>query len=682
MKFENVLTTCPYCGCGCGFYLQVINDQIVGVIPCKTHPVNEGRLCIKGWNAHAFIHDERRLTNPLMKKNGKFEEVSWDEAINKIAEKLKEIKDKHGPDSIGVLSSARCTNEENYLLMKLARAVIGTNNVDHCARLCHASTVAGLAYAFGSGAMTNSQPEFEDCDCILITGSNTIEQHPLIGGRILRAIEKGAKLIVVDPRRIPIAKFADKFLQFKPGTDVAWLNGFMNVIINENLHDQEFIDTRTEGFEEFKKILGEYTPEKVQEISGIPAEDLIEAAKMYASADKASIVYSMGITQHTTGVDNVKSTANLAMLTGNMGRPSTGVNPLRGQNNVQGACDLGALPNVYSGYQKVGDEAVQAKFAEAWDCSTLSPDPGLTVVEMMNAAAEGKLKAMFIMGENPMISDPDINHVKEALENLELLVVQDIFPTETSELADIVLPGASFAEKDGTFTATDRRVQRIRKAIDPLGDSKPDWEIICLIGKAMGNGGQFEFGSPKDVADEIAKVTPIYGGITFERLERDVAVHWPCLDADHPGTPFLHKDKFSRGKGLFSAIEFKEPAELPDDEYPLLLTTGRVIFQWHTGTMTRKSPKLEQEAPTGFIELNPADAESLGVENGEMVKISSRRGEIQAQILITDGIKPGIVFMPFHYAECAANVLTNAALDPIAKIPELKVCAVRIEEIS
>lgn len=679
MNYQNVLTTCPYCGTGCALYLQVLDGKLAGVIPCKTHPVNEGKLCIKGYNAHKFVEHPDRLKKPLVKKGDKFVEVSWEEALSLIAEKLLEIKNKYGSDSIGVLSSARCTNEENYLMQKFARAVLGTNSVDHCARLCHASTVAGLANAFGSGAMTNSTPEFENADCILITGSNTIEQHPLIGGRILRAKDKGAKIIVVDPRTIPMAKYADIHLVFRPGTDVAWLNGFMNIILENGLEDREFIEQRTEGFDDLKKAVQKYTPEYVEKITWIQKEDLIEAALTYAKAEKGSIVYSMGITQHTTGTDNVKSIANLAMLTGNIGRESTGVNPLRGQNNVQGACDVGALSNVYCGYQKVNDKAANEKFSKAWGVE-LPKNIGLTVVELMNGAYDGNVKALYIMGENPMVSDPDINHVRDALQKLEFLVAQDIFLSETAAMANVVLPSSSYAEKDGTYTATDRRVQRIRKAIEPIGECKADWEIICLLAKKM-NAPGFDFSSPSEIMDELASLAPIYGGISFDRLEKEISVHWPCPSKDHPGTPYLHKGVFSRGKGLFNAIEFKEADELTDEEYPFILTTGRVLFHWHTGTQTRRTPKLNSEVPKGFIELHPEDAKKLNIIDGEVVKVLSRRGNIKIQAFITEKVPISVVFIPFHFAEAAANVLTNPALDPVAKIPELKVCAVRIEKL-
>jgi len=672
---NKVKTTCTYCGTGCTLYLKVRNGEVVGVLPDESGP-GEGRLCIKGWTAHEFIHHPDRLKNPLIKgKDGKFKEVDWDTALSLVAEKLATIKKEFGSNAIGVFGSAKATNEENFLIQKFARAVLGTNNVDHCARLCHASTVVGLASTFGSGAMTNSIGELENADAIFVIGSNTTEQHPLIATRILRAVRKGNKLIVADPRFIDLAYFATIYMSQKPGTDVALLNGMMNVIISENLHDEEFIKTRTKNFEAFKKVIEKYTPDYVEKITTVPADKIREAARLYAKAEKAAIVYSMGITQHTTGVDNVVSTANLAMLTGNVGKESTGVNPLRGHNNVQGACDVGALPNVYSGYQRVDIEDIRKKFEDAWEVK-LPPKPGLTIVETINAAGNS-IKALYIMGENPMVSDPDINHVKEQLEKLEFLVVQDIFLSETAQLADVVLPGACFAEKDGTFTSTERCVQRIRKAVEPPGEAKADWEIIVELSKRLGYNGMNT--SPKEAMDEIAKLTPIYGGITYDRLER-AGLKWPCPNKDHPGTKYLHKDKFTQGLGLFTPVEHQPPAEQPNDSYPFILTTGRLLYQFHTGTMTRRSPTLVIQAPEGFVEINPKDAKELGVNDGENIKVKSRRGEIVIKTKVTDKVQPGIVFIPFHYAETAANKLTIAALDPKAKIPEFKVCAVRLEK--
>jgi formate dehydrogenase alpha subunit len=539
--------------------------------------------------------------------------------------------------------------------------------------------------------MTNSVPEFEEfTDCFLIIGSNTTEAHPLIATRVMRAQKRGAKVIVADPRDIQIAKLADLHLQHRPGTDVAFLNGLMHVIIEEGLYDRDFVEERTEGFEDLKANVAAYTPERVARIAGVPAEGLQAAARFFASAERASILYAMGITQHTTGVDNVLSCANLAMLTGNVGKAGTGVNPLRGQNNVQGACDLGGLPNVYSGYQAVTIESVQAKFQEAWG----GAGPlrvGLTVTEMMDAAHAGALKALYVLAENPMVSDPDVNHVRQALEHCEFLVVQDIFPTETADLADVVLPGSTFAETDGTFTGTDRRIQMVREAIAPLGDSRADWVIIADLAQrlnALGpDDGEAEFSgwryeSPAAVMDEIAALTPIYGGASYERLEREGFLQWPVPTADHPGTPYLHKGKFSRGLGHMTAVEFKEPAEAPDEEYPLLLTTGRIMFHFHTGSMTRRSEKLDREVPEGYVEISPEDADRLGLIKSERVRVVSRRGEIETRAWITRRVPPGTVFIPFHFAEAAANVLTNPALDPVAKIPEYKVSAVRVEKVA
>ncbi len=542
--------------------------------------------------------------------------------------------------------------------------------------------MAGLAAAFGSGAMTNSTPEFSQYTrCFLITGSNTTEAHPLVASHILKAKEQGAKVIVIDPREVQIGGLADLYLRPRPGTDVAWLNGLMYVIITEELADQEFIENRTEGFEEMRRVVQGYPPERVEEITGIPAEDLRAAARMYAQNKPAAILYAMGITQHTTGTDNVKSIANLAMLTGNLGVPGGGVNPLRGQNNVQGACDMGGLPDVYPAYQRVTLPEAKAKFEAVWGVEGLPDKVGLSVVEMVNAAGEGRLRGLYVMGENPLLSDPDIHHARECLEKLDFLVVQDIFLTETAQLAHVVLPGAAFAEKDGTFTATDRRIQRVRKAVDPPGQAKADWEILCMLAKRLGAAG-FDFASPQEIMAEIARVAPSYGGVTYERLDREGFLQWPVPSADHPGTPYLHREKFTRGLGRFHAVEFREAAELPDEEYPFILTTGRIMFQYHTGTMTRRSPKLEQEAPEPYIEMNPEDAARIGLDGARRVRVISRRGEIEIAVRLTERIRPGVVFIPFHYAEAAANALTHAALDPVAQIPEYKVCAVRMEPVT
>ncbi len=537
--------------------------------------------------------------------------------------------------------------------------------------------MAGLAASFGSGAMTNSVPEFgTDTNCFLIIGSNTSEAHPLISMHVLQGKQRGAKVIVVDPRKTQIGKWADLHYSLRPGTDVALLNGLMNIIISEGLHDEAFIKERTEDFEPLKTLVSGYTPEKVSAICDIPADGLYAIARTYATIKPAAILYTLGITEHVTGLDNVKSIANLAMLCGNMGILGGGVNPLRGQNNVQGACDMGALPNVYPGYQVVTSADVQKKFQDAWG-STGPLTVGMTSTEMLPAAGEGKIRGLYIFGENPMMADPHINHVRHCLEQTEFLVVQDIFLTETAQLAHVVLPGASFAEVEGTYTNTDRRVQRVRKAIEPLPGTKENWRITCELAAKMGSNA-FGFDSAKAIMQEISRLTPSFGGISHDRLDAEGGLQWPCPAADHPGTPYLHKGKFSRGLGKFAAIEFREADELPDAEYPLLLTTGRIMFHYHTGSMTRRSKKLESEAPEAYIEMHVDDAKKIGLNGHKRVRVSSRRGEIELGVRITDDIRRGVVYIPFHWAEAAANVLTNNALDPVTKTPEYKVCAVRV----
>lgn len=538
--------------------------------------------------------------------------------------------------------------------------------------------MAGLAAAFGSGAMTNTIGDVEEADVILITGSNTTENHPVLSSFVKRAVKfKGAKLILVDPRRIKMEEFADIWLRQNLGTDVAWINGMMHVIIKEALYDRTFVENRTTGFEELKMVAEKYTPEYVESITGIPAEDLIEAARLYAGAKAGAILYCMGITQHTTGTDNVKSLANLAMLCGNLGIRGGGVNPLRGQNNVQGACDMGGLPDVFTGYQKVIDPAARKKMEDAWGVTGLPDKPGLKVTEMIPKAHDKSLKALYIVGENPLVSDPDLNHAEKSIKNLDFLVVQDIFMTETAQLADVVLPSACFAEKEGTFSNTERRVQRVRKAVDPPGDSKDDWKITCEIASRMGYPMSYE--SSSAIMEEISRVTPSYTGISYDRIEEE-GIHWPCPTPDHPGTPVLHTQAFPIGKGVFHAIEYIPPAEQTDEDYPLYLTTGRIIYHYHTGTMTMKSEGLNERAPENFVEISSADARKYGFDNGTMAKIASRRGDINAKVKISATAVNGTVFIPFHFAQSAANKLTNAALDPVSKIPEYKVCAVKLSK--
>jgi len=524
--------------------------------------------------------------------------------------------------------------------------------------------------------MTNTIADIETSEMILVTGSNTTENHPVLSTFVKRAVLKGKKLYVIDPRKVKLADHADRWLRPAPGTDIAWINGLMHIIIKEGLHNKDFIEKRTENFEALKKTVEAYTPEYVENITGIKAKDLIEVAREFAKASVASILYCMGITQHTCGTNNVKSLANLSMLCGHLGKPGGGVNPLRGQNNVQGACDMGGLPNVFTAYQPVTSDDTRNKLEKIWNTEDMSKTPGLAVTEMIQKAYEGDIKSLFVIGENPMVSDPDLNHARKAIANLDFLVVQDIFQTETSRMADVVLPTFCFAEKDGTFTNTERRVQRVRKAVDAPGEARQDWEIICGIAKRMGYDMSYE--NSREIFKEIATVTPSYGGITWERIEGK-GIFWPCPSKTHEGTPILHTTRFTRGKGLFHAIEHTPPDELPDEDYPYILTTGRVLYHYHTGTMTMKTNGLNMLSPECFVEISSTDAGKIGLDTGSMVDISSRRGKISAKLKISSKAMEGTIFIPFHFAKAAANKLTNAKLDPIAKIPEYKVCAIKIE---
>ncbi len=676
---KKSLTLCPYCGVGCMLHLITDNGRLVGVEPGSTHPVSRGSLCVKGWNAFGFVHHPDRLTRPLVRRSGRLEETSWDDALETVVRRLKSVQDQHGLDSLMFASSAKATNEENYLLMKLARGVFGTNNIDHCARLCHSSTVTALAECFGSGAMTGSIDCIDSTELIFVIGSNTTEQHPLIGSRIINAVRRGAKLIVADNRNIRLARHCTMHLRHRNGSDVALLNSMMHVIIAEGLSDSEFIAARTENYPALAAAVAEWPPDRGGALTGLMPEEITSAARTFAAARSAMIVYSMGITQHSHGVDNVRCCAALAMLTGNIGAPGKGVAPLRGQNNVQGGCDMGALPDLYSGYQKASDPVVREKFAKAWGVARLPELPGLPLTHAMNAAAKGDIRAMFIMGENPLLSDPDQAHARKALENLDFLVVQDIFLTETAALADVLLPAACFAEKDGTFTNTERRIQLLQKAVEPPGEALPDWKIICELAARAGFSGM-KYNNTAEIMTEIAALTPSYAGVTHERL-KPFGLQWPCPDSNHPGTPVLHQGSFTRGKGLFSPVNYRPSAELPDEDYPFILTTGRTYFHWHTGTMTRRTNLLDREERHSFVELHPEDAVRLDVRNLEQVEISSRRGAIRAQARVTDMVIPGVIFMPFHFVEGAANALTLNTLDPESHIPEFKVCAAAVRRV-
>ncbi len=694
---RSVRSTCPYCGVGCQIDLQLKDDHIIRVdAPFDIAP-NYGRLCAKGRFGNDFVHHPSRLTKPLIRKDigssprkaiglEGFREASWAEALDLSATKLAAIVKQNGGDAIGTFCSAKATNEDNYVFQKFVRAVLGTHNVDHCARLCHAASVTGLQIAIGSSAMSNSIAEMKDLEVFIVTGSNTSETHPVISTFLREAVVKnGAKLIVIDPRQIEMTQFATYWLRNTAGSDVAVFQAMAHTIVHEELYDREFIAARVEDFEEYARSLENFTPEWAEEISGVPADLIRDAGRLYAQAKNAAIYWGMGISQSVHGTDNALSLANLALLTGNLGRPGTGLNPLRGQNNVQGCSDSGGLPNVFPGYQSVADEQIRTKFETAWN-ARLPSEPGLTTMEMVDAAESGAIRAYYVMGENPMMSEPDLRHARHVMENLDFILVQDIFMNETSEYADVILPAASFAEKEGTFTNSDRRVQLIRKAIDPPGEALPDWVILCELATRVEallqteTSAGFSFSDASTIWDEMADLTPPFQGISHARIQRESGVHWPCPTPDHPGTPTLFADTFPSGKGRLTPLEFKPGAELPDEEYPFVLSTGRVLYHWHGGTMTRRS-KLDDIYPEPTVEIHPVDASQVGVSHGEWIRVRSRRGQIEVKALVTERSPQGLVFIPFHFAEAAANELTLDARDERAKIPDYKVCAIALEPL-
>ena len=701
-----VQSVCTYCGVGCGIDLHVTDNQITRVT--GNGPVNGKHLCVKGRYGYDFVHHEDRLTKPMVREHilrgeerepgaarGEWVEVDWDTALSAVTKQFIRARDESGPDSVGFLSSAKCTNEENYLVQKIARQIIGTHNIDHCARLCHSSSVAALQASVGSGAMSNTMDDLaEEAAAYFVIGANVTEQHPVFGSRLRQAVlQRGAKLVVADPRRIDITEFATVHLRQKPGTDTALMNGLMHIILANDWHDLEFITQRTEGFADLKQTLEEYTPDVVAEITGVPAEKLHEAAEILGTSKPAAAIWGMGITQHIYGVINALSLVNLQMLTGNVGVPGGGLNPLRGQNNVQGACDMGALPDVYPGYQKVIHDEVREKFARAWELSPpmtpLADHPGLTVTEMIEGVGNRSLRALFVLAENPLMSDPDINHVRECMDAAEFVVVQEIFPSETSHYADVLLPGVSWAEKQGTFANTDRLIQMIRPAVELQEDVRPDWQILAELGQRMlaedghdvvGAQAGWNYQHPSDIMDEIAALTPSHAGISYQRIEAGEQLRWPVPTPDHPGTPIMHIGQFTSGLGKFHVCEHLPPDEAPDHDYPFFLTTGRVLYHWHGAEMTRRSQGLIQTYPETLVEVNPADATRLGIAETTDLRIVSRRGEMHAGALISDRVPEGVIFGNFHFpGDNNVNNVTNSALDPVSKIPEYKLCAVRVE---
>ncbi|WP_322792364.1 formate dehydrogenase subunit alpha [Bellilinea sp.] len=703
LKAEKVVpTTCPYCGVGCNLELHVRDDFIYKVTSPFNSVVNHGNLCVKGRFGFDFIYNQERITTPLIRKQpqkpgqrtqafdrSEWREVSWDEALDYTADRLVEIYQCDGSNAMAVYCCAKATNEDNYLLQKFFRAVFRTNNVDHCTRLCHAASVVALQMAIGSAAMSNTAAEVKDCDVFILTGSNPTENHPIIALQMKAAVQKyGAKLIVVDPRRIEMVNYATLYLPIRPGSDVPVFSAMAHVILKENLYNRQFIEQRTENFEAFAASMEKFTPEFAEQISGVDRQLIIEAARMYATARNGAIFWALGIPESTHGTANALSLINLALLTGQVGRKGTGLNPLRGQNNVQGASDSGAMPWHYPGYQAVDNEENARRWEEAWHIEPggLNRQRGLTTTEILAAVHPGGVRALYIMGENPMMSEPNLNHTRKKMEELEFLVAQDLFINESGAFADVFLPATSWAEKDGTFTNTDRRVQRVRQVIPPRGQSRPDWEIICDLAKRVENrlnrahSAYWNYRHPSEILEEMARYVPDYAGIRYDRIEK-VGLQTPVPTLDHSGTPYLYGERFPRGRAKFHPLEYTPNAEMPDEEYPLVLSTGRVLEHWHGGTLTRHS-WMDDLFPEALMDIHPADAARLGVRDGSPVRVTSRRGSIVLRAKVTTKTNIGVVFIPFHFREAAANLLTTDAVDPQAKIPEYKAAVVRVTPAS
>jgi len=698
MTDRTVTTTCPYCGVGCKLDLWVRDDFIYKVTSPFDAVVNSGNLCVKGRFGYDFIYHPRRVTTPLIRRTpqqpgkrtqafdrSEWREVGWDEALDHVADRLVEIYHRDGPGAMACYCCAKATNEDNYLLQKMWRSLFRTNNVDHCTRLCHAGSVVALQQAIGSSAMSNTASEVSGSDVIMVTGSNTTENHPIIGLQMKAAIAKGGtRLIVVDPRRIELVDFADIWLPLRPGTNVPVFGAMANVIVREGLVDTDFVAERTEGYDVYVASLERFTPEFAESVSGVPAGDIRRAARLYAGAERGAIYWGMGISQLSHGTAGALSLIHLAFLTGNVGREGTGLNPLRGQNNVQGTSDMGAMPFHYPGYMAVDDHANAEQWEAVWrvEPGGLSRDYGLTTTEILSHAGPGGIRALYIMGENPMMTEPNLNVTRHHMEQLEFLVAQDLFINESGAYADVILPATPFAEKEGTFTNTDRRVQRVRSAHPPRGDSRPDWEILCDLAKRLesrlgrkGSAG-WDYHHPSEILAEAASVVAEYRGVTYDRLAVE-GLQVPVWDEDHPGTPFLFGEGFPRGRGRFIPLDYVPVMEETDDEYPFVLTTGRVLEHWHGGTMTRNSA-LDELYPEALVEIHPADAQLHGIRDGQAVRVTSRRGEVVLRARVTTKSTVGVVFIPFHFAEAAANLLTNDALDPEALIPEFKACAVQV----
>ena len=686
---RTVTTTCPYCGVGCGIKARIDpNDRIIEILDDPDNQSSLGMLCVKGRFGFSFVNHPDRLTKPMVRRNGELTPVEWDEAIDYVADRLSEYRG----DAFGTLASAKATNEDGYIQQKFARLIMQSNHIDHCTRLCHAPSVEAMLTALGSGATSNSYIDYEEAGCLVIIGSDANSNHPVAASRMRRAVvERGAKLIIINPRRIEMCDYADLWLRPRPGTDVALLNAMSKVIVDQDLADTKFISDRTEDYDEWWETVQKYDLDYAEKITGVPADQIAQAARIYARPpfSGSCLIWGMGITQHTMGTANAHGLLNLALLAGQLGHPGSGISPLRGQNNVQGCGDAGCLPNAFPGYQVLGETSL-SKFSDAWSSQPLPPDPGLVITDMVPAIDAGRIRAMYITGENPLLSEPDLHHAEETFKKLEFLVVQDIFMHETAEIADVVLPATSFAEKDGTFTNSERRVQRVRKAIDPVGDSRPDWAIIKDVAQRVSSKlgleleHEFDYSHPSEIFDEMASLTPSIAGISYDRLENEGGIQWPCPTPDHPGTRFLYENDFPRGpRAKFVSFDQGPAAdEVPSKRFPLILNTGRILYHWHGGTITRRADNLLARAPELTVSMHPSDGERFEIPDGEWIRVRSRRGDLEGRAVYTEKQRAGELFVPFvKLQEHAANFLTNSALDPNSRIPEYKVCAVRVDKV-
>ncbi|MBI3933554.1 MAG: formate dehydrogenase subunit alpha [Acidobacteria bacterium] len=671
-------TTCPYCGTGCEMHVGTRDNRIVTIRPALEALVSKGHLCVKGRYAFDFQHASDRITRPMIREKGQWQEVSWADAITFVATRIRRIVDQQGPDSVGILGSARATNEENYLAQKFARLVLGTNNVDCCARVCRAPSAAGMKQVLGTGAATNSLDDIEKARIILVCGANPTENHPIVGARIKQAALRGAHLIVIDPRRIELAEYADIHLALRPGTNVALLNALACAVVEEDLCDAAFLQERVSEWEEFQKFIRSWAPERVSGICGIDAGLIRRAARLYATSRPAICFHGLGLTEHIQGTDGVMALVNLALLTGNIGKPGAGMNPLRGQNNVQGAAHMGCEPGLLTG--AVPLEESRHLFETVWG-APLPQRPGLNLMQMMDAATAGRMKALWAIGYDVLLTNPSRSATSRALKSLALVIVQDLFLNETArELATVFLPAASPFEKDGTFMNGERRIQRVRKVVEPTNQAKADWEILCDVARAMGRGKFFDYGSAREIWDEVRAVWPKGKGITYDRIE-EAGLHWPCSAEDHPGTQVLHIEAFASGKRApLQCIEFTPTTETITEDFPFLLTTGRTLYQFNAGTMTLRTPNVTLHAED-FLDVSPQDAGRLELSNGQRVRLVSRYGQTELAVRISDNVRPGQLFATFHTAQVSLNFVTSPHRDRQVDTPEYKVTAVRIEKL-